>query len=159
MAAAWAATLAIGGAAHAAGNADAASSAAAEIAGLANRAIAAENAGDMATVLDCWAAGDHAILDDFPPFSWRGADALTAWLADYAKEMARAGETDPVSRIGPPLSVRAEGGRVYAVFADIYTYKQRGAAIREDLLWTIVAARTAQGLKIESMAFTGGPRK
>jgi hypothetical protein len=129
----------------------------AEVAELANRVIAAENAGDIATVQNLWAPGDHAIVDNFPPFSWRGADALTAWLADYGKEAVRAGATEAVSRIGPPLYVRADGARIYAVFPDTYTYKRGGEAVREDLLWTLVAVRTPQGLKMESVIFTGGP--
>lgn len=43
------------------------------------------------------------------------------------------------------------------MFADTYTYKRGGAVVREDLLWTIVAVRTPQGLKIQDMAFGGGP--
>lgn len=133
-------------------------SAAAEVTALANRVIAAENSGDITTVQSVWAPGDHAIVDNFPPFSWRGADALTGWLTDYGKEAARAGNTEAISRIGPALYVRADGARIYAVFPDTYTYRRNGAAVREDLLWTLVAVRSAQGLKMESVVFTGGPR-
>lgn len=144
------------GATAAANDHDAASAAEATV--LANRVVAAENAGDMATIQSLWAPGDHAIIDNFPPFNWRGADALTAWLTDYGKEIATAGETEAMSRIGPPLYVRSDGHGVYAVFPDTYTYKRGGAAVREDLLWTLVAVRTPQGLKMESVVITGGPR-
>ncbi len=130
----------------------------AEVGVLANRIIAAANAGDMKTILAAWADGDHAIIDNFPPFSWRGTNALTAWLTDYGKEMASSGETNVVSKIGPPLYVRAEGDRFYAVFADDYSYERAGAPLHQALLWTFVAVRTPLGLKIESMAFTGGPK-
>jgi hypothetical protein len=152
------AALVAGQAATAGAADDNASAAAAEATALARRAIAAENAGDIATIQSLWAPGDHAIVDNFPPFSWRGAHALTAWLTDYGKEAARAGETEAVSRIGPPLYVRADGDRIYAVFPDTFTYKRGGATVREDLLWTLVAIHTPQGLKMESVVFTGGPR-
>lgn len=101
-------------AASAAGAGDGAASSAlsAEVAALGQRIFKAANSGDMPTILAGWSAGDHAIVDNCPPFSWRGPDALSAWLASYARETAAAAETEQASMLRPPLYVRTDGARV-----------------------------------------------
>jgi hypothetical protein len=56
--------------------------------------IEAFKKGDMA-----WAAATHAaeadlVIDEVPPFLWRGAPALKAWAADLERDAKAQGITD-----------------------------------------------------------------
>ncbi len=132
----------------------------AEVTALAHQWEAAGNgaAGDPAMALAALTAdGPQAVQDNFPPFVWTGPGAMKAWLGDYLATVAKDQDTETKTVVGPARYVRSEGERVYAVFPVTYTYKKAGAPVREDLVWSLVALRTAQGLKFESIAYAGGP--
>jgi hypothetical protein len=101
--------------------------------------------------------GPQVMQDNFPPFIWIGPNALKEWLGDYVANVGKEHDTDMKTEVGPARYVRAEGDRVYAAFPVTYTYKKAGVAVIETLAWSVVARRTAQGLKFESMAYAGGP--
>jgi hypothetical protein len=132
----------------------------AEISALAHQWEAAGNgaAGDPAVALVALTVeGPQVMQDNFPPFLWTGPGAMKAWLGDYVANVAREQDTETKTVVGAPSYVRSEGDRVYAAFPVTYTYKKAGTAVREDLVWSVIALRTAQGLKFESMAYGGGP--
>ena len=131
----------------------------AEIIALAHKVVDAFNRGDMATVTASMASGDQSILDEMPPFSWRGPQAIDTFLGDVAKDNERMGDTDGFSVLGPPIYIRVAGNRAYAAFPDRFSYKRRGAQIREDARITFTAEKTPTGWRIVALAYTAGAHK
>ena len=132
----------------------------ADVAALAQRWEAAGNGagGDPAQALAALTVdGPQVVQDNFPPFLWTGAGAMKAWLGDYVATVAREQDTETRTVVGAPSYVRSEGDRVFAVFPVTYTYRKAGTPVREDLVWSIVALRTGEGLKLEAMSYGGGP--
>ena len=133
----------------------------AEVTALAHQWEAAGNgaAGDpVAALVALTVDGPQVMQDNFPPFLWTGPGAMKAWLGDYVANVAKEQDTETKTVVGAPIYVRSEGDRVYAAFPVTYTYKKAGAPMREDLVWSVVALRTAQGLRFEAMAYGGGAK-
>jgi len=127
-----------------------------EVIALAHRVVDAFNKGDMGTVASLMAAGDQSIIDEMPPFIWRGAGATEAWLADVAKDADLNKDTDSFSVLGPPTFIRIEGDRAYAVFPDHFTYKRHGVRVNEDARWTFTAQNSPTGWHIVATSFSAG---
>ena len=127
-----------------------------EVVALARRMIAAFEANDMKVAASLVADVDLAIIDNFPPFVWRGKDAFARWLEDMDRNAQALLITHTTSQLGAVKFVRMEGDRAYVAIVDDYRYERAGAAVREDLLWTFVAQKTGQDWKLVSWSFGGG---
>ncbi|HTO05477.1 MAG TPA: nuclear transport factor 2 family protein [Myxococcota bacterium] len=141
-----------------AGAAEAQRDAPSQLVAMASRMIAAANAGDAKAMASMVADGDHAIIDNFPPFIWTGSNALSSWLDDLARNSEERGMTDPKSRLGATKFIRIEGDRAYVTVEDHFAYKRKGRAVREDLLWTFVATQASGDWKLVSWSFSGGAK-
>lgn len=114
------------------------------------------NKGDVAGASATHAAeADLAIVDEVPPYFWRGPQALQAWSADWDSDAKRSGITDPVVTIKAPSRVETNGDQAYVVVPAAYTFKQRGVAMREAGQMTFVLKKGAGGWLIHGWTWTG----
>ncbi|HEV2363312.1 MAG TPA: nuclear transport factor 2 family protein [Caulobacteraceae bacterium] len=123
-----------------------------QVVAVVQRFFDAFNRGDTVALKSVF-ENDVSLIDDMPPFAWRGQGALDAWLADADKDGQLNKDTDAVSVIGAPRFVRIVGDRAYAVFPDQFSYKRNGRQIREDATATFVLRRTDVGWRVISAAY------
>lgn len=114
------------------------------------------NKGDAAAAAATHATGaDLSIVDEVPPYVWRGANALQAWTAALASDAKKNGITDAAVALGAPTRTEKDGDQAYVVVPAVYTFKQRGAAMRETAQMTFVLKKGAAGWLIHSWTWTG----
>ncbi len=114
------------------------------------------NKGDAAAAAATHAAtAELAIIDEVPPHLWRGAQAFQAWAADLESDSKARGITDQVVTIAAPTREETDGDRAYVVVPAVYTFKERGVAMREAAQMTFALKRGADGWLIYGWAWTG----
>jgi hypothetical protein len=114
------------------------------------------NKGDTAAAAATHAAeADLTIIDEVPPHLWRGPKAFQAWGADLESDAKTQGVTDPKVTLGAATRTERNGDAAYVVVAAVYTFKQRGAAMRESAQMTFVLKKGASGWLIHGWAWTG----
>jgi hypothetical protein len=114
------------------------------------------NRGDAAAAAATHAAGaDLAIIDEFPPFLWQGPSAFQSWSADLDGDSKKRGITDQVVTISAPTREEESGDHAYVVVPAVYSYKERGVAMREAAQFVFALRKGADGWKIHGWAWTG----
>jgi hypothetical protein len=114
------------------------------------------NKGDSAGAAATHSATDDlAITDEVPPFSWRGAKAFSAWAADLESDSKKKGITDQMVTIRAATREETDGQRAYVVVPAVYTFKQKGVAMREAAQMTFVLKKGAAGWLIHGWTWTG----
>jgi hypothetical protein len=116
------------------------------------------NKGDTAGAAATHAAGpDLTITDEVPPYAWRGPKAFQTWSADLDSDAKKNGITDPMVTLSKPTRIERNGDRAYVVVPAVYTFKQRGAAMREAAQMTFVLKRGTgtPGWLIDAWTWTG----
>ena len=116
--------------------------------------IAAFNVGDLKAA-EATHAADAIIIDEPPPFIWRGPGAFQAWLVDLAKDDAARGRTDGHVTLGEPKREEVAGDAAYVIVPVDYAFKDRGVALHEPSQMTLSLRKTAAGWKITSWTWTG----
>ena len=121
-----------------------------------NKFMDAFNKGDMAGAAATHAAeADLTILDEVPPFLWRGPKAFQAWAGDLDKESKKLGITDQKVTISAPTRVESDGTSAYVVVPAVYAFKMKGEAMRESAQMTFVLKKGASGWLIHGWTWTG----
>jgi len=95
-----------------------------------NRFVDGYNKSD-AKVLAAACSDQTSIIDEFPPHEWHGVGACLTWMKDYDIDAKKNGMTDGVVVLGNASHVDVTGDRAYVVIPSNYTYKHRGAAMKE----------------------------
>ena len=114
------------------------------------------NKGDAAGAAATHAAtADLAITDEVAPYFWRGAQAFQAWSADLESDAKKKGITDQMVTISAPTRVETTGEQAYVVVPAVYTYKERGVAMREAAQMSFVLKKGASGWLIHGWTWTG----
>jgi ketosteroid isomerase-like protein len=72
-----------------------------------------------------------SIIDEFPPHEWHGAGACLNWANDYDADARKNGITDGVVTLRSPRHIDITGDRAYVVVPVNYTFKKKGALIKE----------------------------
>ena len=98
---------------------------------------------------------DLTIVDEVPPFIWRGADAFTAWAADLQADAKAHGETDQMVTLGKMTRAETSGDRAYVVVPAVYSFKRGSTAMRESAQMTFTLKKGADGWLIHSWTWTG----
>jgi len=117
--------------------------------------VEAFNKGDNATAKAQMAAGGVVIIDEVPPFRWGGPKAFDGWVADYAKDAAANGITEPAVRIGAPTRTLVSGRHAYVIVPSVYSFKLKGVAMTEAAQMTFALDRGTAGWKIVAWTWTG----
>jgi hypothetical protein len=114
------------------------------------------NKGDMAGASATHAAAaDLAITDEVSPYLWRGPQALKAWSTDLESDAKKRGITDQVVTIKAPVRTETNGDQAYVVVPAVYTFKERGVAMREVAQMTFALKKGAGGWLIHGWTWTG----
>ena len=114
------------------------------------------NKGDIAGASATHAAGaDLTIIDEVPPFLWRGPKAFEAWSTALDTVSKQAGITDQMVTVSAPTRTEAIGDSAYVIVPAVYSYKEKGVAMREAAQMTFVLKKSASGWLIHGWTWTG----
>jgi len=114
------------------------------------------NKGDVAGAMAAHAASaDLTIIDEVPPFVWRGPKAFQAWSTALDSISKQAGITDQMVTISAPTRTESSGDSAYVIVPAVYTYKEKGVAMRETAQMTVVLKKGASGWLIHGWTWTG----
>jgi ketosteroid isomerase-like protein len=114
------------------------------------------NKGDNAGAAATHASGpDLVIIDEVPPFAWHGAKAFGEWGAALEAASKQAGLTDQKVTIRTPTRIESSGDAAYVIVPAVYTYKEKGTAMRETAQMTFVLKKGASGWLIHAWTWTG----
>jgi ketosteroid isomerase-like protein len=117
--------------------------------------IDAFNKGDAQTAGATHLAAGVSIIDEVPPYIWQGPKAFDAWVADLMKNDAAAGITEEKVTLGAVTREVVSPQTAYVIVAATYTFKQKGAPMREPAQMTFALTNTADGWKIAGWSWTG----
>ena len=117
--------------------------------------IDAFNKGDMKGAAATHVTDGASIIDEFPPHMWTGAKALESWSADFDKNAAATGVTDPLVKIGKPTRNVLSGESAYVIVPARYMYKEHGKPMAEDGQMTFALRHGADGWKINAWTWSG----
>jgi ketosteroid isomerase-like protein len=118
--------------------------------------ISSFNKGDMAGAAATHAAdADLTIIDEVPPFLWRGAKALQTWSADLEGDATKQGLTDQSVTLSAPTRTEASGDQAYVVVPAVYAFKKGGVVMHERAQMTFVLKKGASGWLIHGWTWTG----
>ena len=121
-----------------------------------NAFVEAFNKGDVAGAAATHAAGaDLVILDEIPPFLWRGAKAVEAWAGDLESDAKRRGITEPHVALGKATRIESDGTGAYVIVPSVYTFKEKGVAMREAAQMTFALKKGPAGWLIHGWTWTG----
>jgi len=121
-----------------------------------NRFMEAFNKGDMTAAAATHASdADLVIIDEVPPYLWRGAQAFRTWAADLTSDDKKNGVTDQKVSIGAPTRVEMVATAAYVVVPSVYTFKQKGVAMRETAQMTFTLKKSPSGWLIHGWTWTG----
>ena len=114
------------------------------------------NKGDMAGAAATHATdADLAITDEVPPFLWRGAQAFKSWSTDLDADAKKRGITEPMVTLSAPTRVESTADQAYVVVPAVYSFKERGVAMREAAQMTFALKKGASGWLIHGWTWTG----
>ena len=118
--------------------------------------VDAFNKGDMAGAAATHSAGaDLVIIDEVPPYLWRGAKALQTWAADLEADAKKKGITDQKVTISAATRVESTATAAYVVVPAVYTFKEKGVAMSETAQFTFSLQKGAAGWLIHGWTWTG----
>ena len=95
------------------------------------------------------------IVDEVPPHVWVGPKAFASWAADLDKNDKATGISEEVVTLGKVVREVNSGATAYVVIDAVYTFKQKGVAMREPAQMTYALKRTKSGWKIAAWSWTG----
>ena len=98
---------------------------------------------------------DLAIIDEVAPFFWRGAQALQSWAAALDGDAKKRVITDPAVTLSAPTRTEASGDQAYVVVPAVYSFKQKGVAMRETGQMTFALKKGASGWLIHGWTWSG----
>jgi hypothetical protein len=114
------------------------------------------NKGDIASAATTHAAeADLVIIDEVPPFLWRGARAFQQWSTDLDNDAKKRGITDQMVKIGAATRTETSGDQAYVVMPAVYSFKERGVAMRETAQMTFALRKGPGGWLIHGWTWTG----
>ena len=114
------------------------------------------NKGDSAGAAATHAAeADLAIIDEVQPFLWRGPRAFQQWSTNLDNDATKRGVTDPMVKLGTPTRTEVNGDQAYVVIPAVYTFKERGVAMRESAQMTFALRKGPGGWLIHGWTWTG----
>jgi len=83
------------------------------------------------------------------------AQGLQAWAADLDSDTKKQGITEPSVALSTPTRIEKTTEQAYVVVPAVYTFMQRGTAMREAAQMTFVLRKGASGWLIHGWTWTG----
>lgn len=134
----------------------AAQSANAELVAPIKKFIDSFNKGDVAAAAATHIADDDTmIVDEVPPFAWRGPKAFESWAAALDAYGKANGQTDQSVTLNAPTRFETHADHAYVVVPSVYAFKEKGVAMREAGQMTFVLKKSTGGWLIHGWTWTG----
>jgi len=114
--------------------------------------LAAFVAGDSAALRSHCTAG-ATVIDEFPPYTWSGADACAGWLAAFKAFALHVKLTKLKGAVVGTPFVDAAGARGYVTARVHFTADIDGKPLTDDGTWTMVVTRTSGEWKATHIAW------
>ena len=121
--------------------------------------VDAFNSGDMAKAGSFNSPSGTSIIDEFAPYTWTGPNAFAEWGAGFEADSKARAITEPKVTMGTPVVQNVTATEAYLVFPAVYTYKQKGVAMRETAHDVVVLRKEGGEWKVLSWSWTGGAPK
>lgn len=99
-------------------------------------------------------ADSVVIVDEVPPFQWRGEDAFKTWLDDLTKYDAANGVTDGHMAMGDTIRQDLSGDSAYIVMATVYSFKEHGVAVHAAAQMTFALRKADAGWRISAWTYS-----
>ncbi len=87
-------------------------------------------------------AKDAVVVDDLPPYIWRGAEACGEWQKSADTFVKNEGMTEIVGGLGKPSHVLIVADQAYVVIPATFAYTQRGKKLIESATATFTLQKT-----------------
>ena len=113
------------------------------------------NKGDMKAAAAALAPAGIVAIDDVPPHVWAGPNALDAWSRALAAADQAAGNTNGAVALGKPVRVVVGADRAYVVASVVYTFKEKGVAMREPAQLVCALQKGSSGWLITGWTWAG----
>lgn len=113
------------------------------------------NHGDLHAAAAAFAP-DAIIIDEVPPYLWRGRQAVSQWATDVGRDAVANNIADARATLGAPQRADIRGERGYLVVSEDFEYRQDGRMMRIAGLHVFSLRRTPGGWKITASAWTSG---
>jgi hypothetical protein len=114
------------------------------------------NKGDTAGAASTHATGSElTIIDEVPPYLWRGSKAFHEWGAALDADAKKQGMTEPMVSISAPTRTEQQGDQAYVIVPAVFSFKLKGSPMRESAQMTFVLKKGAAGWLIHGWAWTG----
>jgi ketosteroid isomerase-like protein len=113
------------------------------------------NNGDAAAAAAAHITDDLTIIDEVPPFIWRGRDAFKTWSDDLAADATKQGITDQWVTVGDTVRQESAADRAYVIVKVVYTFKMKGAPMQEPAQMTFALRKQGDGWRIAGWTWTG----
>jgi hypothetical protein len=98
-------------------------------------------------------ADDASVIDDFPPFEWRGPGACANWAKAFDGFAQKNGITDVSGTIGKPKQFVVDKDRAYVVAPGTFSYTTKGKPVKLTAVAAFSLHKTAAGWKITSWSW------
>jgi ketosteroid isomerase-like protein len=99
-------------------------------------------------------APQAAIIDDFGPQVWQGANACQGWVDSLAVFYKQNGITDAAATLGKPRHIDVTGDRAYAVYPATITFSEKGKPGKLEGEWSFAMQKIAGSWRIAGWAWT-----
>jgi hypothetical protein len=101
--------------------------------------------GDVKAAGLAFAPTSITIIDEVGPFIWTGPAALSDWAKDLGGHDQAGGVSDQKVTLGEPTREIISGDKGYLVVSVVYSYKERGMAMREPAQMTYALTKAPGG--------------
>ncbi len=117
---------------------------------------------DVMAVLQMWnntatavasCADDASVIDDFPPFEWRGAGACANWSKSFDGFAQQNTITDSSGTIGKPKRFVVNGDHAYVVVPATFAYTMKGKPVKLTAIATFSLRKTGSGWRITAWSW------
>lgn len=106
-----------------------------------------------AKALRAHCAPSGTIVDEFPPYSWSGADVCASWAAAFKQFAARIKMTNIKGNVKGTPFTDVNGSRAYMVAQVRFGGLVAGKPLTEDGTWTFVCVKSAGVWKVTNLAW------
>jgi ketosteroid isomerase-like protein len=116
--------------------------------------VDAFNRGDTKTAT-ALCAEQTFIIDEFPPYEWRGTGGCAKWMTAYDADAKKNAITDGVVTLSSARHVDIVGDRAYVVVPVDYAFKQKGKPVKETAsILTVVLRKSVAGWRVSAWSWS-----
>jgi ketosteroid isomerase-like protein len=118
------------------------------------RFLEAFNKGDLKAA-EATHATEVAIVDEIPPYHWKGREAFKGWLADLTEHDMAHEVTDGSMKLGATIREETSGDAAYVVVATEYGFKEKGTSMRAPAQMTFALKKDKGLWRIVGWTYAG----